>query len=140
MPRKVKSARGEVIDFDLLKIKQQIASRPPTTDVKKREDFIDKKLRRRVKRIKKDITTEEETVVKQETTEKTSQTNEESKAQVIKSSQTSTQTTSENIINLNNDLKEETVVYESKNEKINKNLILGFSVFLIGLIFLLIRK
>ena len=59
MPRRVRSAKGEVIDFDLLKIKEQIASRPPTTDVKKREDFIDRKLRRRVKRIKKEVVAEE---------------------------------------------------------------------------------
>jgi len=74
MPRKVKSAKGEVIDFDLLKIKAQIAARPPTTDVKKREDFIDKKLRRRVKRIKKDVTVAEEVAV-----EPTIENNEEEK-------------------------------------------------------------
>lgn len=68
MPRKVRSAKGEVIDFDLLKIKEQIASRPPTTDVKKREDFIDKKLRRRVKRIKKVVEVAPEEVAVDETT------------------------------------------------------------------------
>jgi len=68
MPRKVRSAKGEVIDFDLLKIKEQIASRPPTTDVKKREDFIDKKLRRRVKRIKKIVEVAPEEVAVDETT------------------------------------------------------------------------
>jgi len=59
MPKKTRSAKGEIIDFDLLKIKAQIASTPKTTDVKKREDFIDKKLRRRVKRIKKQVETVE---------------------------------------------------------------------------------
>ena len=58
MPKRARSARGEMVDFDLLKIKQQIASAPKTTDVKKREDFIDKKLRRRVKKIKKKVTDE----------------------------------------------------------------------------------
>ena len=65
MPRRVRSAKGEVIDFDLLKIKAQIAAAPPSTDVKKREDFIDRKLRRRVKRIKKKVTQTEEVAVEQ---------------------------------------------------------------------------
>lgn len=64
MPKKHRSAKGLMIDFDLLKIKQQIAATPKTTDVKKREDFIDKKLRRRVKRIKK-VEPVEETVVEE---------------------------------------------------------------------------
>lgn len=78
MPRKVKSAKGVVIDFDLLKIKEQIASRPPTTDVKKREDFIDKKLRRRVKRIKKDVVAAEE-VAEENNTENNTENKEEEK-------------------------------------------------------------
>jgi hypothetical protein len=70
MPRKTRSAKGQMIDFDLLKIKQQIASAPPTIDVKKREDFIDRKLRRRVKRIKKVETPPvEEVTVEEETTD-----------------------------------------------------------------------
>ena len=47
---------------------------------------------------------------------------------------------SESIINLNNAQQEETIVYESKGEKVNKYLLTGFCVFLIGIIFLLIRK
>lgn len=50
MGKKVKSARGELVDFDLLKIKRQMASSPPTAEVKARENFIDKRLRRRVKK------------------------------------------------------------------------------------------
>lgn len=50
MGKKVKSARGELVDFDLLKIKRQMASSPPTADVKARESFIDRRLRRRVKK------------------------------------------------------------------------------------------
>jgi hypothetical protein len=46
----VRSARGELVNFDLLKIKQQIASAPKTTDVKARENFIDQKFKRRLKR------------------------------------------------------------------------------------------
>jgi hypothetical protein len=53
MAKKVRSARGEYIDFDLLKIKEQIASTPKTVDVKAREAFIDKKLSRRIKKVKR---------------------------------------------------------------------------------------
>ena len=56
MAKKVRSARGEILDFDLLKIKAQISKAPKSIDVKKREDFIDKKLRRRVRKIKKKVT------------------------------------------------------------------------------------
>lgn len=45
--RKVVSARGEKVDFDLLKIKAQInESSPKSVDVVARERFIDKKRRR----------------------------------------------------------------------------------------------
>jgi len=50
MGKKVKSARGELVDFDLLKIKSQIASAPKTTNVRAREDFVEKRLRRKLKR------------------------------------------------------------------------------------------
>jgi len=49
MSKKVRSARGESVDFDLLRIKQQIAARPVTQDVRARQDFIEKKLHRRLK-------------------------------------------------------------------------------------------
>jgi len=49
MPKKVKSAKGVVVDFDLLKIKQQMAEKPTPVEVKNREEFIDKKVRRRIK-------------------------------------------------------------------------------------------
>ena len=65
MPKKTRSAKGEVIDFDLLKIKAQIASAPKPTDVRKREDFIDKKLRRRVKRVQRKV---EQTAIEVEPT------------------------------------------------------------------------
>lgn len=51
MSKGVKSARGVVVDFDLLKIKQQIASAPKPTQVQAREDFIDQKFKRRLKRL-----------------------------------------------------------------------------------------
>lgn len=53
MPKKVRSARGEMVDFDLIAIKQQIAARPATNDVRARQDFIEKKLRRRLKKAAK---------------------------------------------------------------------------------------
>jgi hypothetical protein len=55
MAKPVRSARGETVDFDLLRIKQQIASAPKTTNVKAREDFIDQKFKRRIKKLNRDI-------------------------------------------------------------------------------------
>ena len=49
MAKKVRSARGVIVDFDLLKVKQQIAE-SPTIDVSARENFVEKRLRRRTKR------------------------------------------------------------------------------------------
>ena len=50
MSKRVKSARGQIVDFDLLKIKEQIASAPPPVDVQQRQDFVERRLRRRVKK------------------------------------------------------------------------------------------
>lgn len=44
--------RGEVLDFDLLKIKEQMAAVPEPQELRAREDFIEKRLRRRVRRAK----------------------------------------------------------------------------------------
>lgn len=43
MPRIYLSARGEVVDFDVHMIKQQLATAPMTVDVEKRKTFIDDK-------------------------------------------------------------------------------------------------
>lgn len=51
MGKKIRSARGEQVDFDLLKIKEQISSAAPPQDVKMRQDFIEKRLRRRLKKV-----------------------------------------------------------------------------------------
>lgn len=51
MGKKVRSAKGEQVDFDLLKIKEQIAAAPAPTDVRARQDFIEKRLRRRLKKV-----------------------------------------------------------------------------------------
>lgn len=43
MPKIVRSARGEVVDFDAVIIKQQIARAPMAIDVARRKAFIDAK-------------------------------------------------------------------------------------------------
>jgi len=55
MARKVRTAKGELIDFDLLKIKEQIASAPPSIDVQQRQNFIYKRLRRRLKKAQQNV-------------------------------------------------------------------------------------
>lgn len=47
MGRKYRSAKGELVDFDLLKMKQSLAGKPSVPAVKAREDFVDGRLRRR---------------------------------------------------------------------------------------------
>ena len=72
---KARSARGVVVDFDLLAIKEKLASTPKPVEVKERENFIAQKSRRRrtkpkVEEVEK--TTEEateETKEKEETKE-----------------------------------------------------------------------
>lgn len=54
MGKVVKSARGVVVDFDLVKIQQMLASAPKPTRVQAREDFIDQKQRRRLKKLRSD--------------------------------------------------------------------------------------
>lgn len=51
MGKKVRSAKGVYVDFDLLKIKHQIAATPSSGEVKARQNFIEKKLRRRVRKV-----------------------------------------------------------------------------------------
>jgi hypothetical protein len=43
MPRIVRSARGEAVDFDVILIKNQLAQAPQNIEVKRRQDFIDNK-------------------------------------------------------------------------------------------------
>ena len=50
MAKRVRSAKGVVVDFDLIAIKEQMASAPAPLDVKKRQDFIDRRMRRRLKK------------------------------------------------------------------------------------------
>ena len=55
MPKVVRSAKGREVNFDMLKIKAQMANAPKPTNVKAREDFIDQKFKRRLKRIKRPV-------------------------------------------------------------------------------------
>ena len=50
MGKKVRSAKGEFIDFDYLKIKEQLASAPTPVEVKNRQNFIENRLKRRLKK------------------------------------------------------------------------------------------
>jgi hypothetical protein len=52
MGKKVRSMRGELIDWDLATVKNQMKDKPAPVNVKNRQDFIDAKLRRRVKKVK----------------------------------------------------------------------------------------
>lgn len=50
MGNTVRSAKGVAVDFDYLKIKQQLASAPPPVDVRTRQNFIENRLKRRLKK------------------------------------------------------------------------------------------
>jgi hypothetical protein len=43
MPRTVRTARGAVIDFDVIILKQQLAQAPMNIEVARRKEFIDSK-------------------------------------------------------------------------------------------------
>lgn len=47
MSKMVRSARGVMLDFDLLKIKEQMATAPIPADVKIRQNVIEKRVSRR---------------------------------------------------------------------------------------------
>lgn len=50
MPKLIRSARGEMVNFDLVLIKQEIASAAAPTNVSSRENFIENRIRRRGRR------------------------------------------------------------------------------------------
>lgn len=50
MPKLIRSARGEMVNFDLVLIKQEIAANAAPTNVSSREDFIESRIRRRTRR------------------------------------------------------------------------------------------
>ena len=51
MARTVRSAKGVMVDFDLLRIKENLGSVPKATTVRAREDFIDQKMQRKLRRM-----------------------------------------------------------------------------------------
>lgn len=53
MGKKVRSARGEMVDFDLMLIQQQLAATPIRADVQARQDFIERRLRRHIRKVAK---------------------------------------------------------------------------------------
>jgi hypothetical protein len=57
MAKTARSARGEIVNFDLIHIKEQMATAPIPTTVAARENFVDQKLKRRSKRLARDIAT-----------------------------------------------------------------------------------
>lgn len=50
MGKNVRSARGVIVNFDLMKIKKQIAATPTPMEVKTRQNFIENRLKRRIKK------------------------------------------------------------------------------------------
>lgn len=50
MSNKIKSSRGSIVDFDQIKIKQQLALGPSSSQSQAREEFIDQRLKRRLAR------------------------------------------------------------------------------------------
>lgn len=55
MANKVRSLRGEVVDFDLFQIKSRIMQAPVTNDTKQREQYISKRRRRVLRNKLEDI-------------------------------------------------------------------------------------
>jgi len=51
MGKKVRSAKGEMVDFDFLKIKEGLASAPTSINVRERQDFIESRSKRRIKKL-----------------------------------------------------------------------------------------
>ena len=57
--KKSTSARGEVVDFDLLLIKQQLAAAPQNIEVARRQEFIDNKEQGKSTRKRQTVSVEE---------------------------------------------------------------------------------
>jgi hypothetical protein len=55
MARTVRSARGEMVDMDLLRIKETLGQAPKGATVQAREDFIDNKFKRRLRRLSETV-------------------------------------------------------------------------------------
>jgi len=50
MTKRVKSAKGVIVDFDHLHIKEKLLAAPAPVDVKIRQNFIESRLKRRAKK------------------------------------------------------------------------------------------
>lgn len=69
MERKARSLRGELVNFDLFAIKEQMSEAPITTTIKQREKFIDMRKRRGTRKILNNIVSEMEAEAVQEEAE-----------------------------------------------------------------------
>lgn len=52
MAKLVRSASGQIVDWDKLKIKDKLSSKPVSIDVEVRKKFVDEKMHRRVDKLK----------------------------------------------------------------------------------------
>lgn len=52
MGRQIRSAKGVLVDFDLIKIKEQMTDSPTPIDVQARQEHIDDRMRRRARTVK----------------------------------------------------------------------------------------
>lgn len=87
MSRKTISMRGEVVDFDLFAIKDQISSAPVTETIETRERFISLKRKRGTKRKIQDLLAEQElnkNAVAEATANKHEEVEEPNKKKIIK--------------------------------------------------------
>lgn len=55
MKKVIRSARGELVDFDLIAIKDQISSALPSVTIQAREQFIDNRTKRRSKKLTDEV-------------------------------------------------------------------------------------
>lgn len=62
MGKSVRSARGAMVDFDMLKIKQALAAAPKPTVVKDRENFVDNKIKRKIRKLSRPKTEPDATI------------------------------------------------------------------------------
>jgi len=70
MAKLVRSAKGQMVDFELLKMKEALSTNPTTVEVKSRERFIENKMKRKLKKAQnKMLEDQKATAVKVEATE-----------------------------------------------------------------------
>lgn len=61
MNNKVRSALGQEVDFDMMKIKQQLSDTPQSTDVKAREEYVRNRQNRRAAKRAAQLAAQQET-------------------------------------------------------------------------------